>query len=123
MDKRTILIADDEANIRLLVDNMLGKDYVVHKASDGAEAVAIARSRQPDLILMDIMMPKMDGYNACHEIKKDPVTKEIPVVMLTGLGHELNKKLAEQIGAADYLTKPFSLENLLNTIGQLLPAG
>ena len=123
MGKRTILIADDEANIRLLVGNLLGKDYVVHKASDGAEAVAIARSRKPDLILMDIMMPKMDGYNACHEIKKDPVTKAIPVVMLTGLGHELNKKLAQQIGADDYLTKPFSLEDLLNTIGQLLPAG
>ncbi len=123
MGKRTILIADDEANIRLLVGNLLGKDYVVHKAIDGAEAVAIARSRKPDLILMDIMMPKMDGYNACHEIKKDPVTKAIPVVMLTGLGHELNKKLAQQIGADDYLTKPFSSENLLNTIGQLLPAG
>ncbi len=120
MDKKKILIADDEVNIRLLVSSMLGKDYIVLKASDGEEAINIARSQKPDLILMDIMMPNIDGYIACHTIKKDPVTKAIPIVMLTSIGHELNVKLSQEMGANGYVTKPFSPQDLLDTIGQLL---
>ena len=67
---------------------------------------------------MDILMPNVDGYVACSTIKTDQVTKGIPVVMLTGVGYELNKKLAEKIGADGYITKPFSLQELLDTIGQ-----
>ncbi|GAH53000.1 unnamed protein product, partial [marine sediment metagenome] len=95
MSRKKILITDDEENIRLLVSNMLGKDYVVLGASDGREAVDMARSQQPDLILMDILMPKMDGYTACNKIKKDPVTRAIPVVMLSAIDHELNVKLSQ----------------------------
>lgn len=119
-NKMTILIVDDEPNVRLLVSSMLGKDYTVIGASDGKEAINIARSQKPDLILMDIMMPKMDGYIACHTIKKDPVTKAIPVVMLTAIGHELNVKLSKEMGADGYITKPFSLKDLLDTISQFL---
>ena len=99
MNSKRILIVDDEVNIRLLVSSMLGKDYIVLKASDGEEAINIARSQKPDLILMDIMMPNIDGYIACYTIKKDPVTKAIPVVMLTSIGHELNVKLSQEMGA------------------------
>ena len=120
MDKKKILIADDEPNIRSLVSRMLGKDYIVLGASDGKEAVDMARSQKPDLILMDIMMPKMDGYTACHTIKKDPVTNAIPVVMLTAIGHELNVKLSQEMGANGYITKPFSPRDLLDTIGRFL---
>ena len=120
MDKKKILIADDEANIRLLVSSMLGKDYIVLKASDGEEAINIARSQKPDLILMDIMMPNMDGYTACYTIKKDPVTKAIPIVMLTAIGYELNVKFSQEMGANGYVTKPFSPQDLLDTIGQFL---
>jgi len=119
MEKK-ILVADDESNIRLLVSSMLDKDYTVLEASNGQEAVDIARSEEPDLILMDIMMPKLDGYTACSLIKADGATKVIPVVMLTGVGHELNKRLAEEIGAEGYITKPFSLGDLLDTIGKFL---
>jgi CheY-like chemotaxis protein len=108
---RRVLIADDEDNIRRLVASILGKDYLVLKA-DGQEALDSARFHQPDLILMDIMMPRMDGYSACAALKKDPQTAHIPVVMLTGVGHELNKVLAEQMGADDYITKPFGLDEL-----------
>ena len=122
MDKKKILIADDEQSIRLLVRRLLSQNYIVLEASDGEEAIDIARRENPDLILMDIMMPKVDGYTACHQITKDEATKAIPVVMLTGVGHELNKKLSFEVGAKGYITKPFSLQDLLDVIGPLLPA-
>ena len=120
MDRKKILIADDEPNTRLLVGRILSQDYIVIAASDGEEAIALARRQKPDLILMDIMMPKMDGYAACSVLKADPATKAIPVVMLTGVGHGLNKKLGQKIGADGYITKPFSTKELLNTIAELL---
>jgi len=120
MKKKKILITDDEENIRLLVSNMLGKDYVVLWASDGREAVDMARSQQPDLILMDILMPKMDGYTACNKVKKDPLTRAIPVVMLTAVDHELNVKLSQEMGANGYITKPFTPRDLLDAVDQFL---
>jgi CheY-like chemotaxis protein len=120
MSGKKILIVDDEVNIRLLVSSMLGKDYIVLKAGDGEEAIKITRNQKPDLILMDIMMPKVDGYTACHTIKQDPATKTIPIVMLTALGQELNVKLAKQTGADGYITKPFSPQDLLDAIDRLL---
>ena len=120
MDIKKILIADDEINIRLLVRSMLGKDYTVIGASHGEEAINIARSQKPALILMDILMPKLDGYAACHAIKMEQATQAIPVVMLTAVGYELNKKPAKEVGADGYITKPFSPQGLLNTIGQFL---
>lgn len=122
MDNKRILVADDEPSIRSLVSSILEKDYTVYQASDGQEAVNSAYSQKPDLILMDIMMPKMDGYTACHVIKTEPTTKMIPVVMLTGVGHELNKKLAQEIGADEYMTNPFSPQELIDTIVPLLPS-
>ncbi len=120
MDKKKILIADDETNIRLLVSGMLSQDYIIIAATDGEEAIASARKQKPDLILMDIMMPRMDGYAACSVLKADPATKAIPVVMLTGVGHDLNKKLAKEVGADGYITKPFSREELLEAFTHLL---
>ena len=120
MDRKKILIVDDEPNIRLLVSSILSKDYIVLVAKDGEEAINIARSQKPDLILMDILMPRTDGYTACAEIKKDPATGAIPVVMLTAVGYELNKTLAKQVGADGYITKPFSPQDLLNTIDRWL---
>lgn len=66
-------------------------------------------------------MPSLDGYAACHEIKRDQATRTIPVVMLTGVGHELNKKLAQELGADGYITKPFNLQDLLDTVKQYEP--
>jgi two-component system alkaline phosphatase synthesis response regulator PhoP len=120
MDKKKILVTDDEENIRLLVSSMLGKDYIVLGASDGREAVDMAHTQQPDLILMDIMMPKMDGYTACSAIKKDPATRAIPVVMLSAIGHELNVKLGQEMGASGYITKPFGPRDLLDAIDRCL---
>jgi two-component system alkaline phosphatase synthesis response regulator PhoP len=111
-----ILIADDEVGIRLMVVRMLGADYSVLEAADGEEAVTLTRLHKPSLVLMDILMPGKDGYSACHEIKTDPETKSIPVVMVSAIGHKLNAKLSAEVGADGYITKPFSVEKLLEAI-------
>jgi len=118
MGNKKVLIVDDEENVRRLVSSMLGNKYSVLEAKDGEQAVDMARSHKPDLVLMDIMMPNVDGYTACHKIKMGQDTKAIPIVMLTALGQELNMKLAKEIGADGYITKPFSLRDLLDTIGK-----
>jgi CheY-like chemotaxis protein len=120
MDKKKILIADDETSLRLTVGKILDKDYVVLEAANGEEAVEIAKGQKPDLILMDLIMPKMDGYAACSQIKADEATKGIPVVILTAVGHELNKKYAMEMGAVGYLTKPISSQELIDKITPLL---
>ena len=94
----------------------LSKKFDVVEAEDGRQAIEIASTQQPDVILMDMMMPRMDGLTACHVIKKDPVTKSIPVIMVTAISFELNIKLSQQMGASAYVTKPFSPKDLLDKI-------
>ena len=120
MPEGKILIADDEPEIRLMVNRMLGKDYLILEATNGREAVSMARLQKPHLILMDIMMPDVDGYSSCTAIKSNPETKDIPVVMLTGIEHELNVRLSQEMGADGYITKPFSLEELLETVDKFM---
>ncbi|TET55869.1 MAG: response regulator [Dehalococcoidia bacterium] len=120
MDKKRILIADDEPNIRSVVARMLDKDYIVLEAANGEEAVDIAGRERPDIILMDLMMPEMDGYTACSLIKADQATKMIPVIILTAIGHEFNRKFAMEMGADAYITKPFTPQVLADAISPLL---
>lgn len=120
MDKKRILIADDEPNIRAVVARMLDKDYIILEAANGKEAVDIAGRERPDIILMDLMMPEMDGYTACSLIKADQATKMIPVIILTAIGHEFNRKFAMEMGADAYVTKPFTPQVLADAIGPLL---
>jgi two-component system alkaline phosphatase synthesis response regulator PhoP len=117
-DKQKVLVADDELYIRLLVKDVLEPEFTVLEASNGEDAVNIAYNEQPDLVLMDILMPKLDGYTACYAIKNNELTKDIPVVMLTGVGHELNRQLSKEMGATAYITKPFNPEELLDKARQ-----
>jgi len=120
INKKRVLIVDDEPVVRQLVRQMLSKDYNVLEAQNGEEAISIARSQKPDTILMDMLMPKMDGLTACYIIKTSRSTRAIPVVMLTAIGYELNKKLSRDVMGADgYITKPFTREALLQAISQL----
>jgi two-component system alkaline phosphatase synthesis response regulator PhoP len=121
-EKKKVLIVDDEPNLRRLSRTILSKNFIVFEAEDGKQAIDIANTQKPDIILMDMMMPKMDGLTACHAIKKDPATKSIPVIMVTAIGFELNVKLSQQMGASGYVTKPFSSQDLLDKIAQFLPA-
>jgi two-component system alkaline phosphatase synthesis response regulator PhoP len=117
-DTQKILIADDELYIRLLVKDILEPEFNVLEASNGEEAVNSTYTEKPDLVLMDILMPKLDGYTACYAIKNNEQTKDIPVVMLTGVGHELNRQLSKEMGATAYITKPFNPEDLLDKVRQ-----
>ena len=118
--KKKVLIVDDEPNVRRLSHKILSKKFEVFEAEDGKEAIDIANAQKPDVILMDIMMPKMDGLTACHVIKNDPATKLIPVIMVTAIGFELNIRLSQQMGATAYVTKPFAPQELLDKIGEVL---
>jgi CheY-like chemotaxis protein len=119
-DLKRILVVDDDPVDRIFMRKILSKNYIVTEASNGEEAMDLARSEKPALILMDIMMPEIDGYSACHMIKSDPLTAEIPILILTSLKYELNIKLAYEMGATGYFTKPINQQELLNRIGQLL---
>ena len=122
--RKTVLIVDDESAIRKLVCKMLDKDYDVIEAQNGAEAINMAHSHRPDIVFMDMMMPEVDGSSACYVIKTNEITRDIPVVMLTAVSHELNKKISEDVWKADgYITKPFTREFLLEEIRRLLPSG
>ena len=120
--KKKVLIVDDEPNVRRLSRTILSKNFDVVEAEDGKQAIEIANTQQPDVILMDMMMPRMDGLTACHVIKNDPATKSIPVIMVTAIGFELNIKLSQQMGATGYVTKPFTPKDLLDKIVQVLAA-
>jgi len=113
-DKRSkILIVDDEIDTLLPLKMSLEvEDYLVLGASNGYEALELAKTNIPDLIILDIMMPGMDGYEVCSRLKKDPVMRNIPVIMLTAKDAIREKVKGLDIGADDYVTKPFNLNEL-----------
>jgi CheY-like chemotaxis protein len=116
-----ILVADDEEAVRSLVKRLLDDTYKVIEADNGEEAVKVAVNQKPDLILMDILMPKMDGLSACYAIKRNQATKAIPVIMLTAVNYELNRKLSQDVmGAEGYITKPFESWALTSMIAEAL---
>lgn len=119
----TVLLADDEVFMRRLLEATFRKaGYHVLQVCDGAEAFATAAAVRPDLIVMDIMMPGLDGLSAVRQMKQDERTRCIPVVVLSSKGHALTRSEAQQAGAALFLTKPFSPSQLLTESNQLLPA-
>jgi len=106
--KNSLLIVDDvNANIRILT-NILGSDYFIYTATDGMEAIEKAKSYMPDIILLDILMPEMDGYETLKVIKKTPVISKIPVIFITGLDSDEDEEKGLSLDAVDYITKPFS---------------
>lgn len=121
--RRTILVADDEVSLRRLVNATLAADsYTVLEASRGTEALVLAQTEHPDLILLDVRMPDLDGFEVCRRIKSDPELKATPVVMLTSASLEEERQEGYAAGANSYLTKPFSPLQLLEVIQQLLVA-
>jgi signal transduction histidine kinase len=109
-----ILIVDDTPNnLRLLSDMLSERGYEVRKAIDGQMALTSAQIEPPDLILLDIVMPDIDGYGVCKQLKSDPKTCQIPVIFLSALDDPLDKVKAFQVGGIDYITKPFQIEEVL----------
>jgi two-component system, OmpR family, phosphate regulon response regulator PhoB len=115
-----LLIADDEPAVRALVHATLeGDGYVILEAADGAEALELSRCEQPSLVLLDIMMPRLDGLEVCRQLKADPSTSGIVVVMLTAQAQERDRDRGLAAGANDYFTKPFSPLALLRMVESL----
>lgn len=120
-DKKTILIVDDEQPIiDMLVYNLEKEGYNTLEATDGEKAVDIALNNTPDLILLDIMIPKMDGLSVCKRIRH---TLNVPIIMLSAKGEEIDKILGLELGADDYITKPFSIRELMARIKANLRKG
>ena len=116
-----ILIVDDEIDTLLPLKRSLEvEDYMVVGASDGHEALMKARADIPDLILLDLMMPEMDGYEVCAKLKNDALTKNIPVIILTAKDAVRDKVKGLDIGADDYVTKPFNLNELKARVKSVL---
>jgi len=118
-----ILIADDEKDIRDLITFTLkfaGYDVVAY--SNGEEALIAAPIEMPDLILMDVRMPRMTGYEACQKMKEDDRIKHIPVVFLSAKGQEAEIQTGMNVGATEYLLKPFAPDELINRVKELLSA-
>ena len=120
-EKKRVMIVDDERDlVETLTYRLEASGYAVLTAHDGEEGLEKAREEKPDLILLDVMMPKMDGYHVCRLLKFDEELKDIPIIMLTARGQEQDKKTGTDSGANDYVTKPFESTDLLKKIKEYL---
>lgn len=109
-EKEKILIVDDETSIRRILETRLSMiGYEVISASDGEEALAVFRTEYPTLVILDVMMPKLDGYGVCQELRKE---SDVPIIMLTALGDVSDRITGLELGADDYIIKPFSPKEL-----------
>ncbi len=121
MAKGRILVVDDEIYIVHILDFSLGMEgYEVITALDGEQALEKARAEKPDLIVLDIMMPKLDGYETCKMLKAEADTRDIPVILLSAKGRNVDQKIGFEVGADDYITKPFSPRKLVERINAIL---
>ena len=114
MPKQTILVVDDEKDIQKLIQYNLEKEgYTVFLAGTGETGLEIAKARRPDLVILDLMLPGIDGLEVCRLIRSDKLTQSVPILMLTAKNSEIDQVVALEMGAADYIGKPFSPKVLL----------
>ncbi len=119
--KQRVLVVDDEPDaVELLEFNLRNAGYEVSSAEDGTEALKKARSHRPDLIVLDVMLPEVDGLEVCKILRRDEATSGIPIIMLTAKASEIDRVLGLELGADDYVTKPFNLRELILRIKGLL---
>lgn len=120
MKARILLVEDEESIVLVLKKRLEHTGYEVITASDGQQGLDMARSDHPDLILMDVMLPKMEGFKVCRLLKYDDKYKSIPIIILTALGRQIDVDLGQDVGADAYMTKPFESQDLLRLIEDLL---
>ena len=116
-----ILIVDDMATDRMILRSFLaGRPYEIVEASDGEMGIAACQQHRPDLMLLDIVMPKMDGFQVCRRVKRDPQTGHVPVILISSKGQESDRFWGLKQGASDYLIKPVNQEALLAAVDRQL---
>ena len=121
MDRKRILVVDDEIYIvHILEFSLTMEGYSVLTASDGEEALSVIDNERPDLVVLDIMMPKLDGYEVCRRLRGDEQFRELPVILLSAKGRPVDREAGLEAGADDYITKPFSPRKLLEKIREQL---
>jgi two-component system, OmpR family, phosphate regulon response regulator PhoB len=115
--KPRILVVDDEEDVLVLLKKRFAReDWDVIEARDGQQALLVAQKNKPDLILLDIIMPKVDGYHACFAMKGHPEISNVPIIMLTAKTQPFEKVKGQMVGADEYICKPFDLDELVSTI-------
>ncbi len=118
-----ILIVDDEVIIRELMRQIIEEieeEFEILEASDGEEGLELIRKEKPDIVFLDIMMPKLDGFEICRILKKEPPAWDLKIVMLTAKGQEIDKKTAKELGVKWYVTKPFKIDDIIKLLKDLL---
>lgn len=124
MSRKKILLVDDSATTLMMEQMVLrGQAYQIVTARNGREAVAVAASERPDLILLDVVMPEMNGFEACRRIRQQEITQSVPIIMVTTKGEEQNVETGFESGCSDYITKPINGAELLTKIRSYLDAG
>ncbi len=119
----SVLVVDDEANILLSLEFLMKKaGYDVRIARDGEEALAEIEKARPDLVLLDVMMPKRNGFDVCEIIRANPKWRDMRVIMLTAKGRDVEREKGMAVGADDYITKPFASRDVLDRVSGLLAA-
>ena len=116
MSKKILVIDDETELLKALTIRLKTSGYEVITAQDGQEGLEKAKSSNPDLIVLDILMPKMDGYEVCRLLKFDEKYKSIPVIMLTAKAQDIDKTMGKKVGVDDYITKPFETQDLVDKI-------
>jgi len=122
---KKIVIVDDEVHIRVLLEQTLEEleddfDVEILSAADGEEGLALIRLEQPELVLLDIMMPKMNGYEVCQALRDDQSLQQVKIVLLTAKGQEIDRKQGMELGAYKYLTKPFNPDEIVDLAKEIL---
>jgi DNA-binding response OmpR family regulator len=120
MEKKILVIEDDPATLRLVDYSLRHEGYQVITASNGLEGIRKVHNEAPDLVILDVMLPGMDGFEICHRLKSEPATAQMPIMMFSAKAQEIDKNTGLKVGADDYLTKPVAPAEIVSRVQKLL---
>jgi DNA-binding response OmpR family regulator len=120
MDEKILVIEDDPGTLRLMVYSLQHEGYQVISAANGLEGLRKAQEEEPDLVVLDVMLPGIDGYEVCHRLRAEPHTAHLPILMLSGKAQETDKATGLKVGADDYIAKPVSPSETADRVRKLL---
>jgi len=120
MGKKILVIEDDAIALRLIEYTLRKEGYEVLQAKNGLEGISKAQSEEPDLVILDVMLPGIDGFEVCHRLRSESQTARLPILMLSGKAQEIDKATGLKVGADDYVTKPTAPRELISRVESLL---